>query len=182
MSEKNILEQAVFDMVETAAEDVPPPSEDTPGVPLPEGAILKLDTKKYLWSVMGHIGVELPIGSWEEMTRYVEEWMNIQDEWEEALAEDLEEFYSRFGDRQDIPVTSKPKSRPTQDDTRARRAVLGRIFETATAKGIFAKREFPGLNDMSLDELEEVLATLRNMSGREDSAVSKTRKARRLRR
>ena len=127
------------------------------GLDFPPGTMLTLDTKKYLWAVMGHIGLEVPVSSWDELSDLIDAWMSLQGDWEEDLKEDLDDIYRRI----EQSPGAKKSYRTTDDDAGKAKNMRGMAINLGKQKGIYIIGKYPNFSTMGVGELGKMLDYLK---------------------
>jgi len=149
----------------------------------PTGTTLQLDTKKYLWGVIGHHALTIPVRAWDEVYDLVDGWYEFQRDLEKEYEEQLTELYKSAPDK---PSRQKAGTGDSDDDKR--RGVMGAIYGLGSRKGVFVNQEYPNIRDYTLGELYDLIEELKELPdkgrdvGREspdEAAKSRARSARR---
>jgi len=127
----------------------------------PVGTRLKLDSKKYLWAVMGHIGLEVPVDTWDEFYSLIDAWYTLQIDWEKQLEDELAEVYQRIG--QKYGDDDKPSKRADYNVEGKAKAMRGLAISLGKQKGVYVIGRYPNLGQMSTQELGEALDYLKSL-------------------
>ena len=164
--------------------DAPDESEGITSGDFPEGTMMRLTVKKYLWAVTGAIGIDVPVGTWDEVRNLVDDWGDFQFD----LVQDLEEALNDIYDN--APSKSRSGSRRSSSSKGGGDGVLsavrGKMFALATKKGVYVVAKYPEYKEWSVREIEDFMAELEDMPDTDEdagkSATSRVKRARSSRR
>jgi len=163
--------------VETSGVQPSPTERD-----FPVGTTARFTLKKYLWAVTGAVGLDLPVGTWEDIEYLVEDWVDFQANLVEKYKEKLNAVYAR-----EAPSKSRSSSgRSKEGGGSALSAVRSKMFALATQKGVHVKAKYPDFMDWDIRGIEDFMEELEAMpdKGQDagETATSRVRRARSSRR
>lgn len=148
----------------------------------PPGTTFQLDTKKYLWGVLGHHALTLPVRTWDEVYNLVDGWYEFQLDLGKEYEAQLTELYKTAPDKPSRQRTG------TGDDDDKRRSIMGVIYGLGSKKGVYVNQEYPNIRDYTLGELYDLIEELKGLPDKgqdagekspDEAAKSRVRSARR---